>query len=44
MRTFRTSAGLPAIPPRKPDVEAIAMRDGNEGVVRAVVATSLSSL
>lgn len=31
MRTFRTSAGFPAIPPRKPEVEAIAMRTGKEG-------------
>lgn len=31
MRTFKTSAGLPAIPPRKPDVDAIAMRTGKEG-------------
>lgn len=31
MRTLRTSAGLPAMPPRKPEVEAMAMRVGKEG-------------
>nr|POE65943.1 hypothetical protein CFP56_57633 [Quercus suber] len=28
------SAGLPAIPPRKPDVDAMAMRAGNDGLER----------
>lgn len=32
MRTLRTSAGLPAKPPRKPDVDAIRIRDGREGL------------
>ena len=44
MRTLTTSAGLPAMPPRKPDVEAMAMREGREGELRAVVKASFSSL
>ena len=43
MRTLRTSAGLPAIPPRKPEVDAIATRAGKDGAWRAVVKVSLSS-
>ena len=43
MRTFRTSAGLPARPPRKPEALAMAMREGRVGVERAVVKVSFSS-
>ena len=43
MRTFSTSAGLPAIPPRKPEVLAMAIKEGREGEERAVVKVSLSS-
>lgn len=31
MRTFRTSAGFPAMPPRKPDIEAMETRVRKEG-------------
>ncbi len=40
MRTLSTSAGLPAMPPRKPDVLAMAIKEGRES---AVVNVSLSS-
>ena len=43
MRTLRISAGFPAMPPRNPDVEAIAIKAGNEGFDLAVVNVSFSS-
>ena len=43
MRTFKTSAGFPAMPPRKPEVLAMAIRERREGDVRAVVKVSFSS-
>ena len=43
MRTLRTSAGLPAMPPRKPEVDAMATSAGKDGAWRAVVKVSLSS-
>ncbi len=43
MRTFSTSAGFPATPPKKPEVEAMAMREGKGGEVLAVEKVDLSS-
>jgi hypothetical protein len=43
IRTLRTSAGFPAKPPRKPEVEAIAIRLGRDGWVVEVEIFCLSS-
>lgn len=42
MRTFSTSAGLPATPPRNPDVEAMPISKGKDGEVVPVEKRSFS--
>lgn len=42
MRTFRTSAGLPAMPPRKPEAEDMPTREMKLGVEVGVVKFSFS--
>jgi hypothetical protein len=43
MRTFKTSAGLPATPPTKPLVDAIAIRPRKEGDAVGVLKSDFNS-